>query len=100
LRALFKAFQKIFIERACAQEQIVEPIQQIDPTGKSLKNSSSPRDKNILIFRNGKSGYIQRIPSHQEGTFRERHGRRGGDAVGAKARETGSAEADGEIVWS
>ena len=33
----------------------------------------------------------------QEGAFRERHGRRGGDAA---ARETGGFAAYGEIVWS
>ncbi|HYI29650.1 MAG TPA: hypothetical protein VD863_17565 [Bradyrhizobium sp.] len=81
-------------------EKFHQPIQQIDPTGKSPESPSSPFGKNILIFRNGKSVYIVRIPSQQEGAFRERHGRRGGDAVDATARETGEADADGEIVWS
>jgi hypothetical protein len=72
----------------------------MDPTGKSSKTPSSPSRKNIRIFRNDKSVYIRRIPSQQQGAFRERHGRRGGDAVDAKARETGDAKADGEIVWS
>ena len=90
--------QGIFLCRRLAE--IVEPFQQIDPTGKSPETPSSPSDKNILIFRSGKSVYIARIPSQQEGAFRERHGRRGGDAVDATARETGEADADGEIVWS
>jgi hypothetical protein len=78
----------------------VVPFQQIDPTGKSPGKLSTPFGKNILIFRNDKSVYIARIPSQQEGAFRERHGRRGGDAVDATVRETGEADADGEIAWS
>ena len=70
------------------------------PDGQITRNPVKPLRKNILIFRNGKSVYIARIPSQQEGAFRERHGRRGGDAVDATARETGEADADGEIVWS
>jgi len=69
------------------------------PDGQITQNPVKPSRKNILIFRNRKSGYIRRIPSQQEGAFRERHGRRGGDAVDVAARETGEAGADGEIVW-
>ena len=61
---------------------------------------SSPSQKNISVFQKIKSGYINSHPVPSEGTFRERHGRQGGDAVDAAARETGVAEADGEIVWS
>jgi hypothetical protein len=84
----------------CAQAKTRARQRQNNPTGKSPETASSPSDKNILIFRSNKSVYSAHIPSQQEGAFRERHGRRGGDAVDATARETGEADADGEIVWS
>jgi hypothetical protein len=34
--------QEIFTEQACAKDKIVEPIQQIDPTGKSPQNPVQP----------------------------------------------------------
>jgi hypothetical protein len=34
--------QKIFAEQACAKDKIVEPIQQIHPTGKSPQNPVQP----------------------------------------------------------
>jgi hypothetical protein len=43
--------------------KIVEPIQQICPTGKTPKILSIPSDKNILLFRNGKTG-LYPSPSH------------------------------------
>jgi hypothetical protein len=72
---------------------------QNNPTGKSPEGASSPSGKNILIFRNRKPAYIHPHPVPARGAFRERHGRRGGDAVDAAARETGDADADGEVVW-
>jgi hypothetical protein len=47
--------QEIFVEQACANDKIVEPIQQIHPTGKSLKTLSSPSRKNIPLNPSGKS---------------------------------------------
>jgi hypothetical protein len=47
--------QKIFVEQACAKDKIVEPIQQIHPTGKSPKTLSSPFRKNISLSPSGKS---------------------------------------------
>jgi hypothetical protein len=34
--------QEIFVEQACAKDKIVEPIQQIHPTGKSPQNLVQP----------------------------------------------------------
>jgi len=34
--------QEIFVEQACAKDKIVEPIQQIHPTGKSPQNPVQP----------------------------------------------------------
>jgi hypothetical protein len=34
--------QEIFVEQACAKDKIVEPIQQIRPTGKSPQNPVQP----------------------------------------------------------
>jgi hypothetical protein len=47
--------QEIFAEKACAKDKIVEPIQQIHPTGKSPKTLSSPFRKNIPLNPSGKS---------------------------------------------
>jgi hypothetical protein len=47
--------QEIFAEKACAKDRIVEPIQQIHPTGKSPKTLSSPFRKNIPLNPSGKS---------------------------------------------
>jgi hypothetical protein len=61
---------------------------------------SSPRCKNILLFRKFKSAYIPVHPVPPRGALRERHETRDGDAVDVAARETGDANADGEDVWS
>jgi hypothetical protein len=37
--------QEIFAEQACAKDKIVEPIQQIRPTGKSPQNRVQPVSK-------------------------------------------------------
>jgi len=68
------------MNKPAAKKQIVEPIQQIYPTGKSPKSPSSPSRKNILIFRITKIIYIHRIPSHSRGALRNVPAR-GGDAV-------------------
>jgi hypothetical protein len=81
------------------------------PTGKSTGkparpfSMSSPPNKNILIFRNRKSVYIQRHPALTRGALRGRHGRWERDAVDATVSVHGSVrandiEADGEVVWS
>jgi hypothetical protein len=62
---------KIFHRTRLREESdFVEQFQQIHPTGKSLESPSSPPVENILIFRNSKSVYIHRIPSHSEGALR------------------------------
>jgi hypothetical protein len=41
------------------------------------------------------------IPAHTQGAFRDRHGRRAGDAMDAGGAADESAySADGEVVWS
>jgi hypothetical protein len=57
------------LNKPAPNKQIVEPIQQIYPTGKSPKSSSSLFRKNILIFRSRKLSYIDCIPFHSEGRF-------------------------------
>ena len=45
--------------------------------------------------------YIVRVPAHTTGAFRDRHGRRAGDAMDAGGAKDESAYlADGEVVWS
>jgi len=61
--------QKFSLKKPAPNNQIVEPIQQIYPTGKSPECPSSPFRKNILIFRSCKLSYIDRIPFHSEGRF-------------------------------
>jgi len=79
------------------------------PTGKSMRPApdglSSPPNKNILIFRNRKSVYIQRYPALTRGALRGRHGRWERDAVDATVSVHESVRAndtlaDGEVVWS
>jgi hypothetical protein len=69
------------------------------PDGQISKNLSSPLCKNISVFPKYKSGYIKAIPSHRRGALRNVTSA-GRDAVDAEARETGDANADGEVVWS
>jgi hypothetical protein len=47
--------KKFSPKKACAKDKIVEPIQQIHPTGKSPKTLSSPFLKNIPLNPSGKS---------------------------------------------
>jgi len=47
--------QEIFAEQASAKDKIVEPIQQIHPTGKSPESLSSPFRKNIPLNPSGES---------------------------------------------
>jgi hypothetical protein len=45
--------------------------------------------------------HIPRHPGPHKGAFRDRHGRRAGDAVDAGgAKDEGADLADGEVVWS
>ena len=50
--------------------------------------------------------YIVRHPGPHRGAFRDRHGRRAGDAMDAGSTQrkdfarTNGADADGEVVWS
>ncbi|SRR6266404_4306970 len=83
--------------------KIVEPIQQIRPTGKSPEILSIPVCKNILLFRNANQAYIFAIPSHQEGryaivTFAGR------DAEGATDERAGSGRSSRVVLaprrWS
>ena len=89
-----------FVTGVAQKQNLLNHFNKSTRRANHLKLCQALSRKNILIFRIRKSVYIARIPSQQEGAFRERHGRRGGDAVDATARETGEADADGEIVWS
>jgi hypothetical protein len=40
------------------------------------------------------------IPAHTQGAFRDRHGRRAGDAMDAACQGRMTLRADGEVVWS
>src|ERR1700682_1343509 len=72
-------------------------------TGKSVASPdflSSPSRKNISLNPSGKSelGLVPSCPT-QRGVSRTSR-TSGQDAVDAAARETGDANADGEVVWS
>jgi hypothetical protein len=57
----------------------------------ALDSLSSPSNKNILIFRNGKSVYILAHPVPTRGALRGRHGRWVRDAVDADGAADESA---------
>ena len=79
--------------------EIVEPIQQIGPTGKSPQNLSIPICKNILLFRNANQAYIFSHPVSPWGAFRDRHRREAGMRWTRRVRRTSALEADGQVVW-
>src|SRR4051794_21882091 len=65
-----------------------------------LQNVSSPKIKNIPLFRSVKSGvFLLPSPAHQKGV-RDRHERRAGDAMDAAVSRTNGAAAYGQVVWS
>ncbi|MDP3074478.1 hypothetical protein [Bradyrhizobium sp.] len=63
------------------------------------KTCQAPRAKIFLFYRIENQAISLRIPSHQEGRFANVTDA-GRDAVDAAARETGDAEAYGQVVWS
>ena len=61
----------------------------------------SPSQKYFRSFPTQITCISLAIPAHTEGAFRDRHGRRAGDAVDAGgAKDEGVDLADGEVVWS
>jgi hypothetical protein len=80
----------------------------ICPTGKKTftrENLSSRRNKNIPLRDYPKSHLHFLRPGPRRGAFRDRHGRRAGDAMdavasGAIMARTNEAAAYGEVVWS
>jgi hypothetical protein len=77
---------------------LVTPL--ICPTGRLLTGVSSPLRKNISLLRQVETALLIR-PScpTQRGVSRTSR-TSGRDAMDAAARETGDANADGEVVWS
>ena len=64
-----------------------------------LPDGASPILKNILLFRNSKSGvFLTPSPAHQKGV-RDRHERRAGDAMDAAVLKTNEIAAYGQVVW-
>jgi hypothetical protein len=85
--------------RSARKNNLARSLRQINTTGKSPKNLSSPSNKNILIFRNSKSVYIHRTLSHPEGRW-PTSSTLGRAAMDAKARETGELERTGKPCCS
>jgi hypothetical protein len=93
----------------CNEAISVRPFYKvICPTGKKTfvhENLSSPARKNIPLRDYPKSHLHFLRPGPRRGTYRDRHGRRAGDAMDAAASgaiiaRTNDAAADDEIVWS
>ena len=91
--------ENFFMNDPARKTQIVEPIQQNYPTGKSPGSPSSPSGKNILIFRSSKSAYIPPVSPDERGGSRSSR-TRGGMRWTLELRLTSAARVDGKDAWS
>jgi hypothetical protein len=92
--------QKIFAEQACAKDEIVEPIQQINPTGKSPQNPVQPFAQKYSAFAVGQITDLTSPVSPDERGGSRSSRTRGGMRWTRKLRLTSVTRADGEAVWS
>jgi hypothetical protein len=92
--------QEIFAEQACAKDEIVEPIQQINPTGKSPQNPVQPFAQKYSAFAVGQITDLTSPVSPDERGGSRSSRTCGGMRWTRELRLTSVTRADGEAVWS